>query len=219
MKTNVKNLLVIQFAKWPVLGNVKTRLAHSIGDEKALQVHMELMNEVLNKLISARLEGGDFDIELWLNEIPEKRNEMTAILEKTSEELISCKEQKGSNLGDKMADAIISSLQTYSKVIVVGSDCPNISAKTLIKASEALNKSDIVLGPAEDGGYVLIGASKFNSEIFNDVVWGKGEVFDKTIKNILALNLSYSSLEESWDVDDLADYERWCKLKPNSAQF
>jgi len=217
MKTNAKDLLVIQFAKWPVLGNVKTRLAHSIGDEKALQVHMVLMNEVLNKLILSKHEGLSGDIELWLNEIPEKRTQMAAILEKTSDNLIPCKVQKGNNLGDKMANAIISSLQRYSKVVIVGSDCPNISATTLKKASEALNKTDIVLGPAEDGGYVLIGASNFNTYIFNDVTWGEGEVFDKTIKNINALNLSYSSLEESWDVDDLEDYERWCKLKSTTA--
>jgi len=218
MKTNVKDLLIIQFAKWPVLGNVKTRLAHSIGDEKALQVHMDLMNEVLSKLISAKLEGIGADIELWLNEIPEKENEMAAIIKKTSEAIIPCKVQKGNNLGDKMADAIISSLKSYSKVIIVGSDCPNISAKTLVKASKALNNSDIVLGPAEDGGYVLIGASKFKAEIFNDVAWGKGEVFDKTIKNIQTLNFTYSALEKSWDVDDLTDYERWCKLKMSSAK-
>ena len=210
---NVNDLLVIQFAKWPVLGNVKTRLAHAIGDEKALQVHMKLMDEVLTKLILAKHKDLGGDIELWLNEIPAQQNDMTAILEKTSDSQVMCKVQVGNNLGDKMAHAINSSLQTYKKVIIVGSDCPNISTKTLKEASEALNKTDIVLGPAEDGGYVLIGASKFNTQIFTNVAWGKGEVFDKTLRNLQGLNYSYSTLEESWDVDDLEDYERWCKLK------
>jgi glycosyltransferase A (GT-A) superfamily protein (DUF2064 family) len=60
---------------------------------------------------------------------------------------------------------------------------------------------------------VLIGASKFNENIFNNVAWGLGEVFVKTVENMNEFNFSYSILEQSWDVDDLADYERWCKLK------
>jgi rSAM/selenodomain-associated transferase 1 len=208
----VNDLLVIQFAKWPVLGNVKTRLAHAIGDQKALQVHMTLMDEVLNKLTAAKYDG-IADIELWLNEIPAAQGLMRNTLKLAKNERIFCKIQKGNDLGDKMADAMISSLETYKKVIIVGSDCPNISTKTLKEASECLNKTDIVLGPAEDGGYVLIGASNFNAEIFNDVAWGKGKVFEKTIENIKKLNFTYSILSESWDVDDLADYERWCNSK------
>jgi len=208
---NVNDLLVIQFAKWPVLGNVKTRLASAIGDEKALKVHMKLMDEVLTKLMLAKHEGLCGDIELWLNEIPAQKKDMAAILSKTGYYQIMCKVQNGNTLGDKMAHAILSSLQVYKKIIIVGSDCPNISTKTLMEASEALNKTDIVLGPAEDGGYVLIGASKFNADIFNDVAWGKGAVFDKTLRNLQRLNFSHTTLEESWDVDDLADYERWCQ--------
>lgn len=209
----MKDLLIIQFAKWPVLGNVKTRLACSVGDTKALSVHMELMGDVLNTLTSARFDGLTHDIELWLNEIPDNKSQMTQILKTTDGHKVSCKVQKGSNLGDKMADAIASSLQRYAKVLIVGSDCPNITEKALRTASLALNATDIVLGPAEDGGYVLIGASKFNAQVFKEVAWGEGKVFDKTVSNIRALNLSYSLLDESWDVDDLADYERWCKLK------
>ena len=206
----MNDLLVMQFAKWPKLGNVKTRLAASIGDDKALQVHMALMSEVLNKLIPAKREGVA-EIELWLNEIPKARGLMEGVLNLVRCEQIECKSQKGNNLGDKMANAIESSLQIYKKVIIVGSDCPNISTQIIKEASEALTTNDIVLGPAEDGGYVLIGASKFNAEIFKEVIWGKGAVFDKTVENIELLNLRYSTLEESWDVDDLADYERWCK--------
>lgn len=213
----MNDLLVMQFAKWPVLGNVKTRLAHAIGDEKAFQVHMKLMDEVLTKLILAKHEDLGADIELWLNEIPAQKNDMAAILSKTSDNQVRCKVQKGSNLGAKMAHAIISSLKSYKKVIIVGSDCPNISTKTLKEASEALNRSDLVLGPAEDGGYVLIGASKFNAEIFEDVAWGMGAVFDKTVRNLQELNFSYFALAASWDVDDLADYERWCQLKSVSS--
>ncbi len=201
----VNDLLIIQFAKWPVLGNVKTRLARSIGDEQALQVHITLMNEVLDKLILSNFGG----VELWLNEIPTEKAGMHAVLKKTKVNNIACKLQRGDNLGDKMADAISGSLLHFRKVIIVGSDCPNISKSILNEASLALDNSDLVIGPAEDGGYVLIGAAKFNANIFTGVIWGQGEVLSKTTQNAQNLGYSFKLLAESWDVDELADYERW----------
>mgnify|MGYP000500499996 CR=1 FL=1 len=205
----MNDLLIIQFAKWPLLGNVKTRLARSIGNEKALEVHLILMNEVLDKLIAAK-QG---DTELWLNEIPAQQTCMASIIQKTQKNNIVCKVQQGVNLGDKMADAIVSSLKKYNKVIIVGSDCPNISVSILAEASKALDKTDLVIGPAEDGGYVLIGASRFDACIFADVAWGQGAVFVKTQENARNLGFTETLLSESWDVDELADYERWLNTK------
>ena len=213
MTTKLNDLLIIQFAKWPVLGNVKTRLASSLGDEKALYVHLELMTEVLKKLISMKEEGLKADIALWLNEISDDPRYMEEILTTVQQQNIALKEQKGRNLGDKMANAIADSLARYSRVIIVGSDCPNISVAALRAGSQALKDHSVVMGPAEDGGYVLIGASNFNKEIFKDVNWGKGEVLKKTVNNLKELNISYALLDESWDVDDLADYTRWCAGK------
>ena len=211
MEFLLNDLLIMQFAKWPVLGNVKTRLACSVGDEKALQVHMLLMQEVLSTLIAAKQQNIG-DVELWVNKLPKSQGLMTSVMQQLNKTSICCKRQKGHNLGDKMADAINTSLGAYKKVIIVGSDCPNISLHTLREASHALNDNDIVLGPAEDGGYVLIGASNFNPDIFIDVAWGEGKVLETTIKNINKLNLSYYALKESWDVDDLEDYKRWSNL-------
>jgi len=204
----MNDLLIIQFAKWPVLGNVKTRLARSIGDEKALEVHLELLNEVLDKLIAAK----SGEIALWLNEIPSQQACMASIIQKTKKNDIALNVQQGDNLGDKMAEAILSSLEKYNKVIIVGSDCPNITASILTEASEALDKTDLVIGPAEDGGYVLIGASCFETGIFTGVAWGQGAVLEKTILNSQALNYSFTLLAESWDVDEFADYKRWKAL-------
>lgn len=213
MKSNIKDLLIIQFAKLPVVGRVKTRLAVSIGNDQALNVHITLMNEVLNNLVSAKLDHANCDVEMWMDGLPETNQHMSKTLAAMSASYIECKTQKGVNLGDKMAYALISSLECYAKVLIVGSDCPNVTPETIFGASEALNKKDIVIVPAEDGGYVLIGASQFNANIFNDVDWGKGKVLEKTLKNINSLDMSYSLLEESWDVDDYADYERWRATK------
>ena len=174
----MNDLLIIQFAKWPVLGCVKTRLASSVGDAKALQVHMVLMEEVLDKLLNEQ-QGV---VELWLNEIPEQQVTMATIIHKTKVNNIACKIQCGDSLGDKMADAMTISLKDFKKVIIVGSDCPNISAATLKLASKALGQTDLVIGPAEDGGYVLIGASRFEKALFTGVAWGRGRYLIKQSK-------------------------------------
>lgn len=203
----MKEELIIQFAKWPVQGKVKTRLAKSLGESRALNVHILLMNEVLDNLIAYDPEN----LELWFDDMPGAQVNMTSTLEKIETLNIPCKIQCGINLGDKMAHALSTSLKQFRKVIIVGSDCPDVSKRTLAKAMEALEINDLVLGPAEDGGYVLIGAKRFDAAVFDDVAWGTDSVLAETIANIELNNYSCSLLEESWDVDELADYERWLK--------
>jgi len=182
--------LIAQFAKWPELGNVKTRLAKTLGEPKALQVHMWLLEAVVDNLNA----NGVGDYELWLNKVVRSRHldSEGGLLEREAsdhlEALISahhikCHLQKGSNLGHKMAHAIISKLKDYDKVIIVGSDCPNVSKDVIMLASNALDQSDLVICPAEDGGYVLIGARRFEPELFSNVEWGSGAVLEQTLSN------------------------------------
>ena len=122
---------------------------------------------------------------------------------------IDYKIQIGDSLGSRMAETLISSLALYSKVIIVGSDCPNVSAKTIEEACIALNNTDLVIQPAEDGGYVLIGTRHFDARIFDGVAWGQGQVLKQTLANAGEIGLTYTLLDESWDVDDYEDYMRW----------
>jgi len=211
----MKDVLIVQYAKWPQIGKVKTRLAKSLGEQKALDVHMQLLITVFNNLFINK--SGVF--ELWLNkdgfnlntsglstkeiEIQER---MKVLLDKSN---VAYQIQQGTSLGDKMAHTFESSLVNFKKVIIVGSDCPNVSPEIIRQAVAELNNHDLVLGPAEDGGYVLIGASRFEASIFADVEWGKGRVLKKTLSNARGFNYKVALLEESWDVDELEDYERW----------
>jgi len=211
----MKDLLIIQFAKWPEFGKVKTRLAISVGNEHAFNTHITLMETVFNNI--SGVEGSDF--ELWLNKDGLHQKAVTnnsfsikaksAVLNIVNKNGIIVNIQQGKTLGDKMAQAFILSLVNYRKVIIVGSDCPNVCVDTLKKASEALKHSDMVIQPAEDGGYVLIGARRFQGNLFDKVEWGQGKVLQQTLMNIEQNQYSYSLLDLSWDVDDVEDYHRW----------
>ena len=113
------------------------------------------------------------------------------------------------DLGAKLYGAVSHSLKSYSKVVVVGSDCPSVDPEYLKQAFERLDETDAVLGPAEDGGYVLIGCKEVSMRFFDDVSWGTEFVLSKTLENLDRHGVSYSLLEKRWDVDEYDDYIRW----------
>jgi len=204
--TVMEKLLVAQFAKWPEAGNVKTRIAKKVGDEKALEIHWELLQTVMGNLRS--VEATFF--EFWLSEDGfQTKSNGGRVLKLIEQYDAHYQIQRGSSLGERMANTIQSSLASFSKVIIVGSDCPNVTHNTIHQARLALDKHDLVFQPAEDGGYVLVGARQFDPIIFRGVEWGKGEVLQQTLENTEQAKFSYSLLEESWDVDEYEDYLRW----------
>ena len=200
----LKNNLVIQFAKWPELGKVKTRLAKTLGDKAAFDIHLELSMNVLNNLTSANVAT----VELWFDQLPEN-SEGQGLLDACRKKSLAVSTQHGSDLGERMYHALSGGLQSFDKVIIVGSDCPTVDKAYLADAINALDSNDLVLGPAEDGGYVLLGASKVKPTMLDNIAWGCGEVLQSTVSNAKGLGLSCALLETTWDVDEYDDYLRW----------
>ncbi len=191
-----KERLII-FLRNPELGEVKTRLAQTAGDEKALEVYQKLMShtmEVVNDWSGRKV--------LYFTK---------AVLpsDKTSYKY-SKKTQTAGDLGQKMKGAIETELKSYDKVCVIGSDCPELSKGILEEAFQALDIMDVVVGPAKDGGYYLIGMKKVVPELFEDIEWGTSNVMNATLNQITRLGLSFHLLEELSDVDTEKD---WKKLK------
>jgi rSAM/selenodomain-associated transferase 1 len=118
--------------------------------------------------------------------------------------------QQGKDLGERMHHALAESLQHYKKSILIGSDCPEMDIKYIEKAFKALSQhdkvTDIVLGPAEDGGYVLIGASRIHAELFNNINWGTESVLQQTLKKIDSMGYRYQLLNTLRDIDTPEDY-------------
>lgn len=190
---------IVMFARAPVLGQVKTRLIPALGEQGALDMHLQLMNrqiEVLNQSQQcAKQLWVDLDIEH-----PAFKNFDGEV-----------KLQVEGSLGDKMCHAAQKVLQQFSKVVLIGSDCPALDEDYLQQALHSLGKNamDVVLGPALDGGYVLIAMKKVPLEVFQDISWGSELVLEQTINKLNAGSLKFSMLSPLMDIDtpeDLKDY-------------
>jgi uncharacterized protein len=147
------NLLII-FAREPKLGKVKTRLAKSIGQEKALAAYQLLLKKTLSTF-----KQTNYKVKIYY----------TA-------------RQSGRNLGSRMLNAFKDNIRKYDKIALIGVDCPFIT-KTIVRQSfTALSQNPLVIGPSKDGGYYLIGLTKIFPEIFKGVDWGTGKVLRQTVK-------------------------------------
>lgn len=198
--------LLVQFAKWPETGKVKTRLGKTLGDEAAKDVHITLMTHVLSRTQGQGSWHNLVSFSALPQSFPDELSSFESLLRANHVQL---SEQVSGDLGDKLQGAFSHHLQKYEKVVVVGSDCPTIDAAYVSEAFAALNKHDLVLGPAEDGGYVLIGLKRAAADLFNEVPWGSAAVRRTTIENASHLGMSVGLLAMAWDVDEQADYERY----------
>ena len=201
------NARILVFAKAPFLGQVKTRLEPLLGSEKSLELHRVMIQRIAGLLSSIKLAPW----QLWVS--ADKSNEF--FLSICNSEDIHL--QIGSSLGEKINGSMREALLKpgVNAVIVIGSDCPAFDEAYLESAIKQLSEChDIVLGPAEDGGYVLIGMKALNPTVFKGVEWGTDRVLGQTIANIDKLNLSYVLLDPLWDVDRPGDLDRLQDLDP-----
>lgn len=198
-----KNKLLI-FTKSPVLGEVKTRLQPDYSQEQSLTVHKNLLLNTLTKIKG--VEG--IDIELCCTP-----NRATMFFLNCENKFpISLSNQYGADLGERMAFAFSVALQTYENVVVIGTDCPDINEAYISQAFVSLEKSNAVIGPAVDGGYVLLGLRKYSREIFENISWGSGTVFVQTENALNELSWSYTELDIMHDVDRPEDLQRYPEL-------
>ena len=190
MKTN----LLLVFCKNPQKGKVKTRLAKSIGDDNALIIYEKLLEktaEVLNQL--------HCDIKIYYSEnIPEQDSFKHVKANK--------KLQIGDDLGKRMGKAFQEELNTHQKVVIIGTDLWTLERQDIENAFAALNQNTAVLGPSEDGGYYLLGLTRFISSLFKDKAWGTAEVLEKTKSDLQGEKVYL--LPEKNDIDTLEDLQQ-----------
>jgi uncharacterized protein len=195
-----KQLLII-FAKNPEMGKVKTRLAKTIGDKNALMVYLKLLehtHQIAEKVeiekavyYSDRLEN--FDL-LDYYKFPKYL-------------------QVGTGLGERMQNAFEKSFSKgYKKIGIIGSDCYLLTPDILTSAYKKLEAFDIVIGPAEDGGYYFLGMKKLHYYLFENKNWSQEDVMLDTILDCKKNNLTYFLLETLTDVDTEKDLGELSKL-------
>jgi len=202
---------LILFTRYPQPGKAKTRLIDALGESGAATLSQQMTEHTLaqvNQLqarhsVSVEIRFADGSVSLmqqWLGEtwvyIP----------------------QGEGDLGDRLIRALESAFQSGSeRIVIIGSDCPELDASLLQQAFTHLRQHDLVIGPAIDGGYYLIGLRRFVPELLTGITWSTSQVFAQTLKIAVELNLSIAQLPTLSDVDYPQDLEIWQRVRSRNA--
>ncbi len=189
-----KEALII-FVRKPELGKVKTRLAAAVGNEKALSIYMDLLQHTHD--IACGLQADKF--VFYAGQIEHK--------DLWDEGIFAKELQDDADLGGKMKAAFsLLFNRGYSKIVIIGSDCFQLSSHIIETAFEALQNKDAVIGPATDGGYYLLGMKKPMAFIFDHKLWSTEKVFEQTTEDFHREKIAYSTLAMLTDVDTETDW-------------
>ncbi len=195
--------LVILFTRYPRPGKCKTRLIPVLGDEETIKIHQQLVSHILKELgeyirrnnseLCIYYDGGSLsEMEEWLG-----KN-------------YSFIQQQGDDLGQRMSQALTRALKQGRNVILLGSDCPAVSVSLLQEALDSLHHHDMVVGPAHDGGYYLIGLTRNVSndscrKLFTHIPWSTPQVLNKTLQRAHEQKLHLHILPTLHDIDTAED--------------
>lgn len=192
---------IVVFARLPAPGAVKTRLIPLLGPEGAAALHARLVKRTLATARAAALRP------IWLYGAPGIDDPFFRFCAaQFGAELAA---QAGPDLGARMLAAFQSALAVHPRVLLVGTDCPALTARHLRQADRALRDgADAALAPCEDGGYALIGLRRVEARLFSGIAWGGDTVMADTRTRLTALGWRWRELETLWDVDRPEDYQR-----------
>ena len=189
---------IITFIKNPELGKAKTRLAATVGDERALEIYKELLRHTRETV--QQLSG--VEAFLFYSKFIDETDDW-------SSDFFTKKLQPEGDLGTKMIAAFAEIFKTNQPVIIVGSDCASLTSEILENAVEILKEKDFVIGPAIDGGYYLLGMNSFQPSLFKNIEWSTEQVFPQTVAKIEGLKMNYGLLPALSDIDFEEDWEKW----------
>lgn len=213
METTVNQELLI-FCKYPIAGQAKTRLIPALGATGAAQLHRSMAEaacetarswrdncgQTVRQIVLAHTGASEEDFKKWLGDD------------------LCYAEQKGNDLGERMSHAFTSALKNGAQCVLgIGTDVPTLTPEQLSQAENHLADHDLVIGPAADGGYYLIGMKTYHPELFSDINWGTGEVLRQTLAKADRVGLDVAILEELNDIDLPEDLDtlrsdhRFCK--------
>ncbi|GAA3616906.1 TIGR04282 family arsenosugar biosynthesis glycosyltransferase [Flavivirga amylovorans] len=185
--------LVIVFVKNIKLGKVKTRLAKTIGNQGAFDVYSELVKVTEEATQNLQADKRIYFSDAVIN--TKWKNDYKTI-------------QEGKNLGERMKNAFTKGFEDgYERIVLIGSDLPDISLEHIEGGLKSLNSNEVVFGPAIDGGYYLVGMTKMYHSIFNNKPWSESHLLEVTLKDLSQENISYTLLEALNDIDTFEDLE------------
>lgn len=195
----MKQALII-FARNPVRGKVKTRLAATMGDDKALSIYQSLLEHTVQITQQLPCDPYVFYADgISLNDI-------------WSDDRYLKKNQEGKDLGQRMLHAFDTLFQQgYQKIIIIGTDCFELSSSILLDAFTVLDEKQVVIGPSEDGGYYLLGMRQFFPFLFEEKAWSTDTVCSSTIQQLEIQNICYEILPILNDIDTEDDLKQYLR--------
>lgn len=204
-----ENAAIVIFARYPEPGKVKTRLLEQVSATDACRLYEAMLTRTVALVKNSSLA----QLDLWVSSRPDAE----FFLNLCDRDRIFV--QQGDNLGTRMVDAVNHTLARDETdcVLVIGTDCPVLTSAYLDAALRALTEgADVVIGPSEDGGYVLIGLREPQPELFDNMPWSTPEVLPLTCERVAAKGLKLATLPVLWDVDrpeDLARLRAWAGIQ------
>ena len=194
-KETTKGLII--FIKNALPGNVKTRLAKDSSEEYALKVYEALLEHT--RKVSLEVE---LDRYLYYSDHVSEGDQWS---DSDFEKYI----QADGDLGEKMTSAFEAALNKNDKVIIIGSDCIQLTPDIIHLAFEALDRWDVVIGPALDGGYYLLGMKSMDAGLFQDIQWSTSLVSDQTLEKVITSGKTCHYLPSLSDIDYLEDWKKY----------
>ena len=195
----ITNACVMLFTRYPEAGNTKTRLIPHLGAVQAAELQRWMTTSMTHEMAALHpavdrqihFSGGCLaQMQSWLG------RQFTYL------------PQFAGSLGNRLHQAFLGNFQAgKGAVVAIGADCPELNTRHFEQALRQLETHDLVLGPAADGGYYLIGLRHPQAELFENIAWGTGQVFEQTVAIAARLNLSVATLEQLRDVDRPEDLE------------
>lgn len=187
---------IVLMSRAPLPGRTKTRLQSHLSGSQCAELHRAFLKDISQMLLKVQKER---DIKLYLAYTPAGTEE---IFKQLLPEEFECFPQQGENLGVRMEQALQYAGEENESRIIIGSDLPALEPGVLTAAVDLLAEKDIVIGPAEDGGYYLCGVNENQSFLFADQLWGQSDILDSTLQRIKnRAGLEYGLLEPCQDVD------------------
>ena len=195
---NKKQTCVIIFAKFPAKGMAKTRLQPALGIDGAARMARQLLLHSVEQALAA-----GFSVEMCVSPEPTDPcwNELS--LPKS----LSWSAQAEGDLGLRMLTASQNALDKFEKVILIGTDCPDLMNEQIQSAAQQLKQYDTTMIPAVDGGYVLLGLKQSDAHLFSDMTWSVSDVAAVTQQRVKDLNWSLALLEPLADIDEPDDLQ------------
>ncbi len=206
------NAHILVFAKAPVAGEVKSRLAASIGQEQAAQIYSCMLQRTVMLVARAGLAPTSLVVS------PDTTHPLFSIMEERFG--LELQQQEGADLGERMHNALEDALGKAEYALLIGTDCPMLDEGYLEDALSRLDGgADVVIGPAEDGGYMLIGVRRVEPLLFSEISWSKPGVMATTRERCSEAGLTLQELEQRYDIDTYDDLLRFVQEVPGGLEF